>query len=438
MVFQQIISKKNLLNLIVLTIPVSYIAGNLILNLNILILLLVSLFIFNKKIFLKKFSNLDKIISTFFLYILLNGLYNNYFNLPEDNGDNIVLLKSIFYLRFLILYFVLKFLISERIVDLKKIFIFYSIIAVFVSADVIFQYFIGYDLFGFEATSRRLSGPFGDEQIAGSFIQRFFIFPLFTLILFTSFKKNRYLDIAIFSTIILISIAILLSGNRMPFLLFSLMLIIFFVFQPEIRKSIIYTFILFVISFVVFFNSNINFKDHYSNLAIESGKISNYIKLKIKGESLLDLKSSYIKEIESGILTWQENKLLGGGVKSFYINCKNINPNKWTLAGGVNCNQHPHNYYLEAAASLGIIGLAFFLMLTFFVIIKSLKHIFFFKNTTNFSALIFPFLVLFIMEIFPLKTTGSLFTTGNATFLFIVIAFIAGLTDYKSKNNTYE
>ena len=54
--------------------------------------------------------------------------------------------------------------------------IFYSIIVLFVCVDIIIQYIFGYDLFGFEATARRFSGPFGDELVSGAFIQRFFIF----------------------------------------------------------------------------------------------------------------------------------------------------------------------------------------------------------------------------------------------------------------------
>ena len=42
------------------------------------------------------------------------------------------------------------------------------------------QYYFGSDLFGFKGSGRRLAGPFGNEYIAGSYIQRFFIFmPLF-------------------------------------------------------------------------------------------------------------------------------------------------------------------------------------------------------------------------------------------------------------------
>ena len=438
MLFQNLISKKYAINLLILAIPISYIAGNLVLNLNIIILILLTLCLYNRRIFLEKFSKVDKIIIIFFLYIFLVGIFNNFFNLPNESKENIILIKSISYMRFLVLYFVLKFLIKEDIIDLKIMFRVYSLIVIFVCIDLIFQYIIGFDLLGFEATSRRLSGPFGDEQIAGSFIQRFFIFPLFTIILFTSLKKNWFLDLIILFIIIFCTIGILLSGNRVPFLLFSGMLIIFFFYQPEIRKTLFYTIILFSLSFFYFLNSNVNFKAHYIGIMVESSKITNYFKLKITGESLLGLESSYVKEIESGVLTWQENKLFGGGVKSFYINCSNINPKDWTLYGGVNCNQHPHNYYLEAASALGISGLIIFLILIFYVITLAYSEIFILKKNTKIKKLIFPFLVILIAEIFPFKTTGSLFTTGNATFLFIIIAFVVALTEYKSKKNSYE
>ena len=423
------------MNFLLLAIPISYILGNLVLNINIIILIVTSLVFYNHKIFSYKFSPIDKIIILFFSYILLNGIINNFFNFPANSNNNFILVKSILFMRFLLLYFSLKYLIRNEIIDLKKIFIFYSIIVLFVCVDIIIQYIFGYDLFGFEATARRFSGPFGDELVSGAFIQRFFIFPLFALILFSKIKKGQFLDFSFFLIIILSAVGIFLSGNRVPLLLFIIMITIFFFFQPKIRKAVMYVVVLFSLTFVIVLNSNINFKKHYSSLIIESGKITNYIKLKVTGKSLLGLKSIYIKEIESGILTWQENKVFGGGIKSFYVHCVNINPNDWTLFGGVNCNQHPHNYYLEAAAALGIVGLIIFLLLIGSIIFSSYKESVSNRDDSAYKKLIFPFLILFIIEIFPFKTTGSLFTTGNATYLFIIIAFVVGLNEYRLKKD---
>ena len=42
--------------------------------------------------------------------------------------------------------------------------------------------------------------------------------------------------------------------------------------------------------------------------------------------------------------------------------------------------------------------------------------------------LIYPFSLLLFAEIFPFKTSGSFFTTGNATFIFLIIAIIVSLS----------
>ena len=46
----------------------------------------------------------------------------------------------------------------------------------------------------------------------------------------------------------------------------------------------------------------------------------------------------------------------------------------------------------------------------------------------NNSQIITPFMFLAMIEIFPIKSTGSFFTTGNATYIFLVIAFSIALS----------
>ena len=96
-----------------------------------------------------------------------------------------------------------------------------------------------------------------------------------------------------------------------------------------------------------------------------------------------------------------------------------------------NCNSHPHNYYLQILAELGIVGLFLTILLFLSIIFKSIKKIHFGENIQNERNIIVPFFIIFLVEIFPLKTTGSFFTSINASFLFIIIAFIAGLSEYK-------
>ena len=47
------------------------------------------------------------------------------------------------------------------------------------------------------------------------------------------------------------------------------------------------------------------------------------------------------------------------------------------------------------------------------------------------KKILIPFFIVFLVEIFPLKTSGSFFTSTNSTFLFIIISFIIGLIQAK-------
>jgi len=175
---QKPISKNLILNILLCIIPITYIAGNSVLNLNIFLFLIVFFWSFKLKVFQLKLNKIDKLIIIFFLYILINGIINNYFNFNYENEGNVILYKTIAYIRFIILYFSLRYLIHNNILSNKLIFFSFGLIALLVSLDIIYQFFFRVDIFGFEAqaSDRRLAGPFGDEWIAGSFIQRFYIF----------------------------------------------------------------------------------------------------------------------------------------------------------------------------------------------------------------------------------------------------------------------
>ena len=192
MSIQNINYKVVIINSILFFLPISFILGNLIINLNIILLIILSFSFFGLKIFERKFSLVDKLVILLFFYIISNGIFNNFLNF-ENSGlvkNHFLLTKSFAYSRFLMLYFILKFLINRDLIRFNLLFFSFGVCALFVSVDIIIQYFIGKDLFGYETTGRRLSGPFKDEYIAGSYIQRFFIF-LPIAITFYSFKEKK-------------------------------------------------------------------------------------------------------------------------------------------------------------------------------------------------------------------------------------------------------
>ena len=98
---------------------------------------------------------------------------------------------------------------------------------------------------------------------------------------------------------------------------------------------------------------------------------------------------------------------------------------------------HPHNYYLEILTETGIVGFIL-ISINFYEIIHIYSSFFkrYFLNKSKVkNNVITPFIFLFIAEIFPIKSTGSFFTTGNATYIIILMAIIIG---YSKKDKLIE
>ena len=133
---------------------------------------------------------------------------------------------------------------------------------------------------------------------------------------------------------------------------------------------------------------------------------------------------NYIHEFDAGIGTFKLNKYFGGGIKSFRFNCpsrKIENINERTT-----CNMHPHNYYLEILTDLGIVGFLIFVAVIILVLFKAYKLLLVSNNKYIFS----PFFYVFVMEIFPIKSSGSFFTTNNSSIIFlslgVLVSFFSG------------
>ena len=114
-----IISRSFVINILFSFIPISFIAGNLLLNANILLLLISSLLFYKTDIFKEKISIIDKVIILLFIYVFSIGFYNNFiFYFFEDSKDFTIIIKTLSYLRFLLFYFVLS-LRLKKLINIK-------------------------------------------------------------------------------------------------------------------------------------------------------------------------------------------------------------------------------------------------------------------------------------------------------------------------------
>lgn len=418
---------KNYFSLLLSLMPVSFIAGNFIINLNILILIISALITFKHHVFKIQYLVLDKLIFFYFSLVIFTGIYNDYYFYTIElswKGHFSTIIKSLFFFKYLLMFLILRFLIEKKIITLKYFFITCGVCSTFVCFDIFFQFYFGQDIFGFssEGMGRKLGGPFGNELIAGSFIQRFSIFSFFILPLFfpsTSKLISKYLIPFLF---IIFLIGIILSGNRMPMLLFVLAIFLIIIFNKQTRKFLFSFTIISCLLFSLIYNFNSKVRYNFKVLYTQ---VSQIFVIVIKKDFDNENKPQYLREFSTFYDTWLINKYIGGGIKNFRYYCHtrpNIEKNQKFI-----CNMHPHNYYLEILTETGLVGFVTLLIFFSLILYKIFYKKYFTRSVLQNNNAIIPFIFLFIIEIFPIKSTGSFFTTGNTTYLFIIIAIMIGL-----------
>ena len=448
--------KIKLVELLFYAFPISFIIGNLILSLNLLLFIIAGFVLIKKEQLTFRFNASYWLLITFFLYFFLStiiqfqspGILNEKIqDLPLENNP---IFKSIILLRFLFLIIIVDTLFFNNILNLKKFFFISFICTSFVSFDIIFQYLMGFDLFGLKSVNEtRNSGPFGDEIIAGSYLQRFSLFSIFYI--FVIFEKKNFNNLLLFFIITIHLTAILLAGNKIPMLLFFLGYFLTFLILKNIRWVLVSSLVFFLIIFTVIYKNNNNYRTVYSGFFNEINfiKIINKINIQKNQIQKVESKKNYEEIIvftgsghvgifRASYKMWKAQPIFGFGLRTFRIKCWEFSPPRTEEyirdgALAIGCSTHPHNYYLELLSESGIIGTS--LIFIFFLILLKDSYYYlkkYIKTQNSEMILLIPVIILFILEIWPIKSTGSFFTTWNATFLWLNVAILFSIKFNKS------
>ncbi len=435
------LEKNRVFNILLFLFPVSFLLGNLLINLEIFLFILFGLFFYGFKIFDIKTKSL-LLLTSFFILLFFSTTITN---LNEYRDDSLI--KSILFFRYFICLLIVRYAVKDGSLNLKYLFFSCLICSLFLSVDVIYQYFNGYDFFGYMGEASHNSGIFDEEKIAGSYIQRFSMLGVFSIPLILN-TKNPRTHYYIFLFLLISIVGIIFSGNRMPVINILLFFLLPILFLKELRKVFLLIIITSLLVFTFSLKNNVTYKNNIKSFFTN---VSNMIPLvlseftkrytlsekELKAEFETQTGKKYtIKNYKygsghavlyvTGIETWMDNPVIGDGIKSFRYNCA-----KKMDVTHRRCNTHPHQYYIEMLNDVGLAGILIFFFSFYFLYLEKRKINFgsFKKQKYIYFGILFSLLI----ELFPFKSTGSFFSTGNAAFIFFLIGLILNLENIEKK-----
>jgi len=369
------------------------------------------LFIF-KKINLFK---IDKKISIFFI------LFWIYISLRSLLAEEILFSfqPSFSYLRFFLFSIFLSFLIFKNKNLLRQIFIVMAFVTIFVSLDLFIQFFFGYDVFLYPIfNEHRLTGPFKNEPIPGSFLAR--ICPVvIALTFFDELKKyKKYNLFFIFFTLF----ATFITGERTSF--FLLFFVYFFYFILNYSKKNFFFFFLFILFITLFTFSSKKNLDRMLIFPICAMNINLYNLVNcpdaLKKDRIVYLSGAHEEHITSAIKMFKNNPIFGQGPKMYRIKCKEEIFNKNELS----CNTHPHNIVIQLLAETGLIGFAFYIM-AFIILIKRilLRMKSLIIKKLNQGRILLFFEIILLQNFLFFLPSGNIFNNFYSIFIYFPLGF---------------
>ena len=355
---------------------------------------------------------------------------------------------SLIFVRFLLIPFAAYYIYIKNDRILIRLLIVILVLVIFVCIDTLFQFFnyssetgFGRDLIGFKSNwYGRLTGPFRDELIPGSYISKFGILGYAYLILSKRFNKNSLIHSIYLSLIFIVTY---ITGERMAFATYAMGLFFLFLFLDGYRKTIFSSIFFGLIALFIiiqlhpFYN---DFKIIDSTEYHQGLKIEKFYKCENDTDELcskiIKIQPSFIEIIknfstsaygEIYLLAYKmfiDNPITGIGINNFNYMCESIDSYK-NLMINYDCASHPHNIYIQWLSEGGLFVFFSFILYLFFLIT------FITKNKGEKKYKIISLIVILIM-FWPIMSTGSLVKNWYGIITFFIIAISIRLSRFKN------
>ncbi len=356
----------------------------------------------------------------FYLYLLVASFFSL---------DPSLSFKSIiFYFRFIFLVLIVWYFIDVDRSFIKNFG--YFLIAAFLFAlfDGYYQYLYDESIFGYTSKLTRLTLPFNDDLLLGSYISR--LFPLlFGLIIFSHFNSKYFLLIS-FLFLVLCDVLVFLSGERTALGILIIATVFVVIFIEKYRKIRIFSFLfsLTIISIIAIYSPEIktrNIDYTITQLGLENNNTQFQEEGKLFNKVYL-FSEQHHSIINTAFNIFQDNLLLGSGPNSFRVLC---DKDEYSF-DEQSCSTHPHNNFVQILSELGLVGLIFYLMLCIILFFYFFRFKIDVKKSNldgpgrNFKICLFA---CFLITIFPFLPSQNLFHNWINIIYYLPIGFYLGI-----------
>lgn len=400
---------------LIIALPFALISGSFLSDLLVILIDLIFIyFLISNKDY--KFLN-NKYIYFFVIFWLI-------FSTRSLFADDILLsFKSSFpFIRIFLFPFAIYYFLKMSNKNFFKVFNVTLLILISIfSFDLIFQYFVGYNTFGFKIDNPdKINGMFGDEAVAGSYLLR--LFPLIVISGFLTNYKNK--KIIFFFLLILVLFSIFIAGSRSSIFLSFIFIFLTALSLKELRKYIllsIISLILIISTFSFFFKETrhsiyYNIADPIKSIFLLKKEALDHYNLPQR--KFLFFTPIYQSHYESALLMFKENIFFGHGTKMFRVKCL---LERYKI-NHVSCTTHPHNFYIQFLAENGIMGFIF-ISIIFVYLIKQYFIKFFSNHKKNKDLSEMIILSGLICSFFPFSPSGNFFNNWLSISIFYPFGF---------------
>ena len=397
-------------------LPISMILGNMVLNINILLIDIILLYycvINNYWSWLK--SKLFIILITLYSYLIINSLIA-YQNEPSFGPEGII--RSLGFIKFIIFSFSFQILINEK--ELSLILRNWLIVILIIIFDIFFEKYFGHNVLGFTSLDgTRIISFFYDESIVGGFVLCFGFISCCYFFKFNNEKKKIFLNIVL----LLLPLSIFITGERANFLksFFLFSLIIIFINSSFLIIGKKKFFLILITLFVI----GISFS---KTIFIKQTEFFERIFVVQEAENFTQRfqKIKYFAHFNVAWEIFKENPIIGVGSKNFRHECgKEKYFNSEITLTVQRCNTHPHQIHFELLAEQGLIGYLITISLLLYFVKNNLsKNL---KKNSIFNLSLNLYILIFFLPFLP---GGGIFSTLSG-FLFWLPFSLANINKYQ-------